>query len=162
MRIEDSNRIYEIVKHNEVGKWLAASKSMSYVETEQYVEKFVTHWKKEGFGIWVVINRLTDKVIGHCGLRYIDNTKDIELIYLLGKDDWGKGYATEAGQAVLDYGSQELKITQFHARVRINNHQSKHVLKKLGFEWINDRNYNGRCLSYYIKNLTNEELEKQP
>ena len=90
----------EIVKKDEVGKWLASSKGMTKEETKIYVEKFVNHWNQYGFGVWAILDNVTKKIIGHCGLRYIDEKEeDIEIMYLLDPECWGKGYATEAANA---------------------------------------------------------------
>ncbi|WP_419465903.1 GNAT family N-acetyltransferase [Bacillus spongiae] len=46
--------------------------------------------------------------MGHCGLRYIDNSEYIETIHLLYPRYWGKGIGTEAGKAVVQYAFNTL------------------------------------------------------
>ncbi|GGB37948.1 N-acetyltransferase [Lentibacillus populi] len=146
---EDIKEFYEIVKKNDVGNWLGIGNGMSFKETEQYVNQIIKHWKQHNFGVWALINQSTDEIMGHCGLRYIDDTEDIEIIYLLDPKFWGKGYATEAGNAAIQFAFNSLKIHKLIARVRTNNSNSKKVIDKLGFKFIYDRDYNGRRLSYY-------------
>jgi ribosomal-protein-alanine N-acetyltransferase len=145
----DIEEFYEIVKKNEVGKWLGLGKGMSFEEAEQYVNKIIKHWTQHSFGVWGVINKSTEEIMGHCGLRYIDDTEDIEIIYLLDPKFWGKGYATEAGNTAIQYAFNSLKVNKLTARVRTNNSKSKKVIDKLGFKFICDRDYDGRLLSYY-------------
>lgn len=146
---EDMKEFYEIVKKDSVGKWLGIGKGMSLEETEQYVSKIIKHWNQYDFGVWAAVNKSSGKIMGHCGLRYIDDTEDIEIIYLLDPGFWGMGYASEAADSIIKYAFQSLKIEKLTARVRINNMKSKKVIEKLGFQFIDDKHYNNRKLSYF-------------
>ncbi len=53
----------------------------------------------------------------------------------LGVAYWGKGYATEALQAVIDYASTELGHDALQAGTRVTNPASRRVLEKCGFQW---------------------------
>ncbi|UOQ92188.1 GNAT family N-acetyltransferase [Halobacillus shinanisalinarum] len=149
LAVEDITEFYEIVKKNSVGQWLGIGNGMTFEESEQYVNKILKHWNQHSFGVWAVVNNSTKEIMGHCGLRYIDDTKDIEIIYLLDPKFWGMGYATEAGNAAIKFAFNSLKINKLAARVRTNNFKSKKVLVKLGFQFIYDKDYDGRKLSYY-------------
>lgn len=59
------------------------------------------------------------------------------------------GYASEAADSIIKYAFQSLKIEKLTARVRINNMKSKKVIEKLGFQFIDDKHYNNRKLSYF-------------
>lgn len=150
----DIEGLYDIVKKNEVGEWLGIGKGMSFDETKDYLDKILTHWSTYNFGVWAIVNISNKQIIGHCGFRHIDNTEEIEIIYLLDPKYWGQGITTEAGKKALQYAFTTLKLNKVMARIRINNSKSKKVINKLGFKFIGDKNYNGRILSYY-------ELKKQ-
>lgn len=146
---EDVKEFYQIVRKHEVGKWLGLGKGMTYSESEDYLNKISDHWASHSFGVWAVTNKMNKDMIGHCGLRYINDTKEIELIYLLDPEFWGQGIATEAGIAVIQYAFHCLNVNTLFARVRINNNRSKNVINKLGFTYIEDKVFDGRILSYY-------------
>jgi len=146
---EDIEEFYEIAKKGEVGEWLGLGKGMSFNEAREYIHKIITHWKNHHFGVWALTNKSNKEIMGHCGLRYIDGSKDIEIIYLLDPKFWGKGLATEAGSVAVRYAFNSLEVNKLTARVRTNNSKSKSVIDKLGFKFIEDRKYNGRILSYY-------------
>ena len=57
-----------------------------------------------------------------------------ELGYWLGFEYWGKGYATEACNALLDYTSAETCFRQVRANVYEDNSASSNVLEKVGFK----------------------------
>ncbi|MGG2093384.1 GNAT family N-acetyltransferase [Bacillus sp. S13(2024)] len=154
LSLEDIDDIYEIVKKDEVGKWLASSKGMTKEETKIYVEKFVNHWNQYGFGVWAILDNVTKKIIGHCGLRYIDEKEeDIEIMYLLDPECWGKGYATEAANASIHYATNSMKIKKLIARIKVANAKSSKVLETLGFEFTGNKDYPGKQLSHYEMKL---------
>ena len=53
----------------------------------------------------------------------------------VGIDHWGKGYATEAAQSVIDFGFENFSIERMTSGSRVVNKASRHVLEKCGFNW---------------------------
>lgn len=86
------------------------------------------------YDLWVVRERESDRIVGHCGLllRKLDGEELVEIIYVFGSRHWGKGYATEAALAVLDY-AWSLGLQSVVAFIDPANDPSKRVAKKLGF-----------------------------
>jgi RimJ/RimL family protein N-acetyltransferase len=92
---------------------------------------FFTHWRKI-LAIETVLIRsiiVAGEVVGSV-LSYVDEGKP-EISYWLGKDYWGKGYATQALAAFLKETNQTRPI---HARVVKDNLRSLGVLRKCGFQ----------------------------
>ena len=58
-----------------------------------------------------------------------------ELGYWLGVDHWGKGFATEAARAVIDFTFEEFEIEHLCAGARVTNPSSRNILEKCGFQW---------------------------
>lgn len=58
-----------------------------------------------------------------------------ELGYCFGVNHWGKGFATEAAQSVIDFGFEEFAIERMTSGARVVNTASRHVLEKCGFNW---------------------------
>ncbi|WP_338259783.1 GNAT family N-acetyltransferase, partial [Bacillus anthracis] len=101
--IEDVEQFYSILKEEAIGKWLAKSSGMSKEEAKDYVIQLISHWEQYDFGVWLLVNRNTGELLGHCGLRKIDETGEIEIMYLLDPEYWGNGYASEAAKASIQY-----------------------------------------------------------
>jgi RimJ/RimL family protein N-acetyltransferase len=72
-------------------------------------------------------------IVGTCGIAQQEQMA--ELGYWLGTAYWGKGYATEALHAVIDYAFADLGHEALHARARVTNPASRRVLEKCGFQW---------------------------
>jgi RimJ/RimL family protein N-acetyltransferase len=73
-------------------------------------------------------------LIGGCGLGLLDGPAP-ELGYWLGVPYWGKGYATEAVRALIDYAFTHLDHTAMQAGARVTNPPSRRILEKCGFQW---------------------------
>lgn len=72
--------------------------------------------------------------IGMVGLEW--RTPDLpELGYWFGVDHWGRGHATEAARAVIDYAFDEFGCERMVAAARVTNPASRRVLEKCGFQW---------------------------
>lgn len=158
MTTSDIPNVYQVVRQDLVGVGLASGKGMSLIETTAYVNKFLEHWNSFGFGVFGLTEKTTGNFVGHCGLRFIEGTKDIEILYALEPNYWGKGYATESGKASIKYAFEFLNTPKIIARVKSANQSSKKVTERIGFEYLYDENNNGIDLSYY--ELLNKSLKK--
>jgi RimJ/RimL family protein N-acetyltransferase len=58
-----------------------------------------------------------------------------ELGYWFGVEHWGRGFATEAARAVIDYTFEEFAVDQMMSGARVVNPKSRNVLEKCGFQW---------------------------
>jgi ribosomal-protein-alanine N-acetyltransferase len=73
-------------------------------------------------------------VIGACDLSVIERNV-VDLGYMLGLADWGKGYATEIALALIDAAFFDLRADRIISTVDVNNRASIHVLEKIGMRW---------------------------
>ncbi len=74
------------------------------------------------------------RLIGACDLSLIERNV-VDLGYMLGHPDWGKGYATEIALALLDAAFFELRADRVISTVDVNNRASIRVLEKIGMRW---------------------------
>jgi RimJ/RimL family protein N-acetyltransferase len=91
---------------------------------------------KTQFSKLAIIEKSSGKHIGYCGVECceLEGVQELELGYRLIASARGKGYATEAASAVLDYYQQQ-GITDIIAFTAHGNEPSHAVLKKLGFKF---------------------------
>ncbi|MCA0987159.1 GNAT family N-acetyltransferase [Guptibacillus algicola] len=83
---------------------------------------------------WVLSLKSTEKVIGSCGfLNRHPKHKRAEIGFELSKDFWGKGYASEALEAVVAYGYHELELERIEALIEPDNLPSQKLVEKHGF-----------------------------
>jgi len=102
-----------------------------------------------GFGQWVAADRATRALVGFCGLRPIDDTREIELLYALVRERWGEGLATEAANAVLRHAFLRLGLERVAGRTDSPNLASVRVLERLGMQFEGERAVQGRPTLHY-------------
>jgi [ribosomal protein S5]-alanine N-acetyltransferase len=74
------------------------------------------------------------RLIGACDLSLIE-ANVVDLGYMLGVDDWGKGFATEISLALVDAAFFDLRVERVISTVDVNNKASIRVLEKIGMRW---------------------------
>jgi RimJ/RimL family protein N-acetyltransferase len=104
-------------------------------ETESALVAAIEHWARHDFGIWIVHDRENDRFLGRCGLRYFQDTPDIELSYSFGKPAWGRGIASEAAAASMNFGFEHLRLERIIAIAMPENTGSRRVMEKLGMHY---------------------------
>jgi RimJ/RimL family protein N-acetyltransferase len=129
-----------------------------YRETlEQFRQRFRTTklWHAEdGFGFRAVVRKADGALLGLMGLQKYEPDEDnsfivfadgsspvgrdparleVELTYALGRDYWGQGYATEAGQALIQEGFSRLGIVRIVNAVNPHNANTINLMRRLGF-----------------------------
>ncbi len=92
------------------------------------------HWHMRGFGIWGVEERSTGELVGRIGLQFLDWFDDVELVWMLAKSVWGKGYAAEGARAAISYGLDTLDLLRIAAVIHQENSTSIRLAERLGME----------------------------
>jgi RimJ/RimL family protein N-acetyltransferase len=92
-----------------------------------------------GYGLWAVLPRDADRLIGFCGLRAVPATGDVELVYGMAPACWGRGLASEAVVAVLDFAFAALGLGRVIGVTDPPNAASIRVMEKAGMQPDPDR-----------------------
>jgi ribosomal-protein-alanine N-acetyltransferase len=148
-RMEDFDAYATIMADPEIGKWFPKGEGYSRDEAEKSFIRILEHWTRHGFGLWAVFQNRKPSLMGRCGLNRIDETAEVEIDFLLAKQFWGKGYATEAAQAVLEYGFTILHLDRIIALAKIENIASRKVMEKIGMQYRKNARYWGILCAYY-------------
>lgn len=100
------------------------------------VQRFIAgqqaHWKEHGYGNWGILLEGRNEIIGWAGLQTLPELDETEVGFLLDRPFWGKGYATEAARASLQFGFERFNLDQIIALVHPDNLASQHVIEKCG------------------------------
>lgn len=103
-------------------------------EVEEWIERNRQRYQREGYGLWAMLLRDSDEVIGDCGcyLREIEGRSSVEIGYHVRRDLQGNGYATEAAQACIQYAFNKLGLDRVISLIRPENVPSIRVAEKNG------------------------------
>jgi RimJ/RimL family protein N-acetyltransferase len=146
---DDLDDLYLVFGDAEVMTYITGGKPRTREATETGLLRTIEGWHNRGFGLWAVVEKDKGRVIGYCGLIFLDDTTEIELAYGLAKSSWGKGFATEAARASLRFGFEELKLERIVAVVNPQNVSSQRVLEKLGMKYTKNAHHYDTDLMYY-------------
>jgi [ribosomal protein S5]-alanine N-acetyltransferase len=111
---------------------------------------YIAHQETHGFSKWAVVERVSGAVIGDCGLKVLEDGPDVELGFHLARQYWGRGYATEAATACLDWGFENLDRNRIVAIVDPRNAASVRVLEKIGMSRHGWATHFGRDWHLYV------------
>ena len=152
----DLDELYREIYHKpEVATMLSSTGTISREQTASILYRRLKHWQEHGFGAWALIDKQSQELVGHCGLHYLGNQPpEVELTYTIKPTHWGKGLATEAGSAVLQWGFTALKLSKIVAVTGLNNLASQRVLTKLGMRYEKNMQYNSTEVMYYAISRT--------
>ena len=96
------------------------------------IAAFREAWERGGYGPWAVVERASNRLVGHLGLRRLAELGETELLFLIDPDAQGRGYATEGGRTALAHGFDRLALPEIAAFVLPENAASIAVLTRLG------------------------------
>lgn len=89
-------------------------------------------------GRWAVHTKPGMEFIGWCGLKYRPERDEVDLGYRFIKSAWGKGYASEAAMASINYGFEKLGLRRIVGRAMPGNIASLKVLEKCGMRYVGE------------------------
>lgn len=98
-------------------------------EVQEWLDRQISRYRKWHFGLWAVVLKETDEMIGQCGLT-MQPWKDKEVLeigYLFQRKYWHKGYATEASKACKKYAFEVLDANEVCSIIRDTNVASQNV-----------------------------------
>jgi RimJ/RimL family protein N-acetyltransferase len=146
---EDLDAIHGIWVEPGARRYLWDDEQISREKAETVLASSVESFENCGFGIWAVIHRENGDLIGFCGLRFLDGTPEIELIYGISTPYWGMGLATEAARAAIRYGFEEGGLGRIVGIADTENIASRRVLEKAGMRFEQHTSDEGRNETHY-------------
>ncbi|HGZ70800.1 MAG TPA: N-acetyltransferase [Nitratifractor sp.] len=132
--VEDFEHLYEKIFSVEEVVQYTFGKGFGYNDSLAFMKKNFNFRGNLGFS--PIIEKRNKKLIGYGGIM---NFRDgYEFGYILAKDAWGKGYATEIAIAQIEYIKKKLNSSNVYATVHPENYASVRVLEKVGLHKIEE------------------------
>lgn len=127
--------------------------AFSNIEVQEWLDNQIARYQKWGFGLWAVILKGTDEMIGQCGLTMQPwkESEVLEIGYLFRRQYWHKGYATEAAKACKKYAFDILKSKDVCSIIRDTNIPSQNVAIRNGMTMVDShtKHYKGVDMLHY-------------
>ncbi|WP_123040543.1 GNAT family N-acetyltransferase [Cohnella candidum] len=150
-RTDDFDKSFSLMQDKDLYRFLHFD-VMNYVEYQGLFNWLIQSYESKGmdfkYSFAIILNE-TNQLIGWVGVGNLDFLQDEkEIYYLVGQDHWGKGFAYEAAQEVVNYSFNTLGLSRVVAKVAPENLASKRIIEKLGFKF-----------EYELNNLPEEHAE---
>lgn len=144
----DAQQAWDIYGDPRVTRWLQSDVDSSIQMTQARLQRYCER-TANGLGIWAVVEKAIDRTIGSILLISLPNndktdSDKIEIGWHFRPASWGYGYASEAANAILNYGFQELQLPSIYAVTTPENIRSQRVMARLGMQSLGftDEYYN--------------------
>ncbi|WP_296382574.1 GNAT family N-acetyltransferase [Winogradskyella sp.] len=149
----DAQDFFELDSNPEVHKFLGNNPVKTLKESENAIQHILGQYKTNGIGRLAIIDKVTHEFIGWSGLKFEQNLRKefdyYDIGYRLKEQFWGKGYATEAALASLDYGFKDLQLKEICGAADINHIASNTILKKIGMQHSGTFEYDSLPHNWY-------------
>ncbi|MCP4751496.1 MAG: GNAT family N-acetyltransferase [Proteobacteria bacterium] len=135
---EDFDELFEMNADPDVMRYIGDGQALKWPRKDAF-ERFrrsIAEWQTLEYYNLAVYEKRRNRYLGWCGFWKLAFLNDIELGYRYAKHAWGKGYATEAGSAMIRNGFVDSDLKKLLARHHPKNLASKRVLEKLGFKYV--------------------------
>jgi ribosomal-protein-alanine N-acetyltransferase len=131
---DDLDELYDLYRDPEIRKYFPEG-VLTREETREELEWFLNgHPQHPELGLWATIHKETGRFIGRCGLLpwEIDGKLEVEVAYLLDRNFWHQGLATEAAAGILAYAFDNLNLSRIICLVDPDHIASQRVAEKIG------------------------------
>ncbi|MEM1338780.1 MAG: GNAT family N-acetyltransferase [Bacteroidota bacterium] len=132
-----------------IRKFLWDDEMIGPMVADDIMEQNVKHFEESQFGLWKIQLRGKKSTIGYAGLWYFFDEPQPQLIYALLESFTKKGYATEAGAAIINYVFEDLGFDYLIAATDAPHLASQKVAKRLGMSFVEKRIENNKPTVFY-------------
>lgn len=128
-------------------------RTLDHEAMREWIEHNQKRYERYGHGLWAVILRGEEKFIGDCGLviQEVDGVEELEVGYHFNRKCWGRGFATEAARACMDYAFNRLGRRRIISMIRPENTSSRRVAERNGLKIEKEIFWRGYQHYVYVK-----------
>lgn len=139
---EDADDLHRIFNIPGFGRYFPEGFQPSRDSTLVTIGRFLEQWTLRRHGVWILEKKdESGKMFGYCGLRFLPDTQEVEILYGADKGYWGRGLVTEAARATLRFGFEHLKLDRIIAVTHTENIGSRRVMEKCDMKYEKDAVY---------------------
>ena len=129
LTVADADLWVDLHADERVNRFVGTYTRQAALDRLAWIEK---QWSERGHGLFAVEDRADGRFLGRAGLNYWEQFDEVEAGWTLRAEAWGRGYATEAARAFLDWGFDTLDTPYVTAMIRPGNAPSVQVAERLG------------------------------
>jgi RimJ/RimL family protein N-acetyltransferase len=131
-RESDIDAYAEMVADPEVMRFIGDGKPLSRPLAWRSLAMVMGHWRLRGYGLWAAEERGSGQLVGRIGFWNPEGWPGFEIGWMLRRQFWGRGYATEGARAALEFGFTHLEQPEVISLIQPENAASIRVAQRLG------------------------------
>lgn len=141
--------LFRLFHEPAVADWLFLTGPPTRAQLEARTTQHEEVWAERGYGMFAVLEKANDRFVARVGAMTTPETGRIEIGWSTIRDAWGKGYASEAARASIDFTFAQSQLQALDCYLRPDNTASRRVAEKVGFVYQDTRFLYERPLRYY-------------
>ncbi|MBV9271122.1 MAG: GNAT family N-acetyltransferase, partial [Candidatus Eremiobacteraeota bacterium] len=130
---DDLENVYSMVSDPEVMRHYPGVRDDA--GAQKWLEFTLAGYELNGYSFFAVERKSDGAFVGQVGLLHwddVDGRPDIEVAYMLAREHWGHGYASEAARACMQYAFEELDADRVVSFIAVENAPSIAVAERNG------------------------------
>jgi ribosomal-protein-alanine N-acetyltransferase len=163
VRPEDEDALFGLWNDPQVRRYLWDDQPVAREVVREQIALSQQDFRERGFGLFgLYLTEQPGALIGFSGLRRIDGGADVEVLYGLLPGFWKRGLATEAAQAVLRLGFEQLGLEEIFAGTDFDNAASLRCMQRLGMSEAGERRVGPQQLPARYYRLARRDFAPSP
>jgi RimJ/RimL family protein N-acetyltransferase len=134
----------------EVMRFIGDGRPLDRGQSWREVALHIGHWALRGYGQWALERKEDGLSLGRAGLSNPPGWPGLEVGWKLAKQAWGYGYATEAGQAAVEWTWANLDAPRLISLIQPGNVRSERVAERLGMCRHEETTVQGQVASIFV------------
>lgn len=135
---DDIDDLYSLLRDPIIMQY--CSGTMDRTGAIKWLESVKKYYEEYGYSYWAAIDKDTNEFIGQLGIikQEVDGEWLDCVAFMISKNNWRKGYATEGASGCIRYAKDTLQLQELYATVEKENITSQAVLRKIGMTYVKD------------------------
>jgi len=135
--------LFELHQDAGIAAWYGGRWSTE--QARSFAAAMAAQWTENLVGKWVAYSRTDDSLVGRGGLSLVTvlGRPRLEVGWAVRQHLWGRGYATEMGQAALEFAFNERGAEEVVAFTEVHNVSSRRVMERLGMTYVQQISWPG-------------------
>jgi RimJ/RimL family protein N-acetyltransferase len=143
---DDRPAFTTLMSHPEVTQYVHGGQPYTEAEVDDWFARQARQIAEHDVCMGALIEKSTGRLVGLSGTQPLGTTSDLEIGWILSRDAWGRGFATEAGNAAMRHVLETLSRPRVVAIIDPDNEPSKRVAARLGMTY--EATYTGEQLGH--------------
>lgn len=131
-REDDFEEYAQICADPMVTRYLSQGQPLARWEAWRQMAMIIGHWHLKGYGPWAVEEKQSGRLLGRIGFFNPEGWPGFELGWVLSRQSWGRGFATEGARRALGHGFMEMGRDHVISLIHPDNSASIKVAQRIG------------------------------